>query len=510
MASLPILPHFFGSKQLRGRIWRFSARGHLLPPSPARSPLSYDLEDLPHFVRESPVAMRYWRLLSPLAWDRFPERDLCRNWGQACVPMAPFAAACLVKLDLGFSYMSQLRDYLLDHPALIWVLGFPVVSSSADASDIDAQASLPTHRHFTRLLRRMPNTCLQFLLDDTVRLLQAELANEVQGFGRTIALDTKHILAWVEANNRKAYVSHRYDKSKPPQSDPDCRLGCKRRHNQRISSKEPPTPVDNPVPAGTVSVGEYYWGYASGVVATKVPDWGEFVLAELTQAFDRSDVSYFFPLMADVERRLGFRPPFAAFDAAFDAFPRRGPMGYVYDYFHREAEAGFAAVPFSKRGGHEKSFDANGLPLCQAGLPMPLKYIFWSKKTTLVEHERGRHVCPLLYPKPTDDACPIQHKQWPKGGCTTTIPTSIGARLRYQLDRQSDAYKEVYKQRTATERINSQAVALGIERPKLRNRQAITNQNSLIYILINLRALHRVRRKKAAQADPASSASPDE
>ena len=37
-------------------------------------------------------------------------------------------------------------------------------------------------------------------------------------------------------------------------------------------------------------------------------------------------------------------------------------------------------------------------------------------------------------------------------------PTSVGARLRYQLDRDSQAYKDVYKQRTATERINSQAV----------------------------------------------------
>ena len=79
----------------------------------------------------------------------------------------------------------------------------------------------------------------------------------------------------------------------------------KRRRNQRASSKDPPpTPADNPVPADTISVGEYHWGYASGLVATKVRGWGEFALAELTQPFDRSDVSYFFPLMADVERRL--------------------------------------------------------------------------------------------------------------------------------------------------------------------------------------------------------------
>jgi len=79
------------------------------------------------------------------------------------------------------------------------------------------------------------------------------------------------------------------------------------------------------------------------------------------------------------------------------------------------------------------------------------------------------------------------------------MPTSIGARLRYQLDRESDRYKEIYKERSATERINSQATALGIERPKLRNQQAIVNQNTLIYVLINLRTLHRIRARKTAE-----------
>lgn len=48
-----------------------------------------------------------------------------------------------------------------------------------------------------------------------------------------------------------------------------------------------------------------------------------------------------------------------------------------------------------------------------------------------------------------------------------------------------------------SERINSQAKDLGIERPKLRSGQAITNQNTLIYVLINLRDLQRVHQRKA-------------
>jgi hypothetical protein len=75
----------------------------------------------------------------------------------------------------------------------------------------------------------------------------------------------------------------------------------------------------------------------------------------------------------------------------------------------------------------------------------------------------------------------------------TTIATSIGARIRHQLPRDSQAYKHIYQQRTAVERIFSQAKALGIERPKLRNGQAIANLNTLIYTLINLRLLQRIR-----------------
>lgn len=222
-------------------------------------------------------------------------------------------------------------------------------------------------------------------------------------------------------------------------------------------------------------------------MATKVPDWGEFVLAELTQTFNRTDPTYFFPLMAQVERRLGFKPKFGAFDAAFDPF-------YVFEYFY--LAGGFAAVPTTERGQVKRAFDEQGLPLCQAGLAMPLKTTFICH-TSLIEHERGRYACPLLFPTPTGQTCPIAHKNWPQGGCLTTMATSIGARLRVELDRDSEAFKAIYKQRTATERINSQTTEIGIEEPRLRNRRAITNQDTLIYVLVNLRGIVRVRAKKA-------------
>jgi hypothetical protein len=347
------------------------------------------------------------------------------------------------------------------------------------------------------MLRNIPNAVLQILLDSTVALLQEALLPELY-FGHAISLDTKHILAWVKENNPKAYLENndRYDKHQQPAGDPDCRLGCKKKRNQSKTPQQTlPTPNENPVPASSVKVGEWYWGYATGVVATKVPGWGEFVLAEYTQPFNCSDVSYFFPLIRTTTRRLGFHPRYGAFDAAFDTW-------YVHADFHSDEHDGFAAVPFNNRGVHVKyEFDEEGRPLCQAGLPMPLRSKFWSKGS-LVPHTKGRYACPLTYPEPQDKACPKSHKNWAKGGCVCTLPLSIGARLRYQLDRESPEYKEIYKQRTATERINSQAVNLGIERPNLRNGKAIANQNTLIYTVINLRALQRVRQQKSSGANP--------
>lgn len=472
---------------------------------PSLSELAQPQANLPPFVRHCPVAQKYLALLSPLDWVHFPERDPHHPWpGPLPHPRPAYVAAFLVKLNEGKSYMSHLRDYLLEHPALVWLLGFRLTASPDFPWGFDPEASLPTARHFGRVLRTLPNEALQFLLDSTVQLIGQELPPEVS-FGQTIAGDTKHILAFVAENNPKAYIkeSERLDKTRQPAGDPTCKLGCKKKYNQKKKQQQAQAqPTVTPQPqaeasppaakkrATQFSADQYFWGYGSGVISTKVPDWGEVVLAELTQPFNKPELSYFFPLMEAVERRLGFKPPYGAFDAGFEAF-------YVFDYF--DQAGGFAAIPFSQRGGIKRQFDEQGLPLCQAGLSMPLKstYTCGSRQ---IEHEVGRYACPLLYPEPTGQVCPIAHHRWPKGGCVVAMPTCNGARIRYQLDRSSDDYKAVYNQRTADERLNSQAVALGIERPKLRRDTAIANQNTLIYALINLRTLHRIRQRKVELA----------
>jgi hypothetical protein len=251
-----------------------------------------------------------------------------------------------------------------------------------------------------------------------------------------------------------------------------------------------------PLPPGEQNVlfgDDILWGYASGVVATRLRDGTEVVLAERTRPFNQSDISYFQPLMDMVEARLGRRPRFGAWDCAYDAH-------YVYEYFHQAG--GFAAVPFNPgKKGADRTFASDGTPLCAAELPMTIQFTY-QHRSDLVEHTREKYRCPLLFPSATGVVCPIADAHFAKGGCTTTIAAGAGSRIRHQLDRAGDAYKDLYALRTMVERINSQAEALDIIHPKLRSGRAIANRNTLTYVLINLRALTRLR-SAALQARPA-------
>lgn len=414
----------------------------------------------PTFVGDCPQTMTLVNRLRLLDWERLPPAAPRHWFGQPPVPVSAYIGAFLVKLELQLATTAQLHRFLLTHPPLVWALGFPLPVAD-NRYGFDVRAALPTARHFNRVLRELPNDLLQQLLDAQVAWLVQQIG---PSFGQVISLDTKHIIAWVKENNPKAYIKEgRFAKTQQPTADPDCKLGCKRRRNLKSASADPAlrTPTAEGLPASglPVSVGEFYWGYASGIVATKLPGLGEFVLAELTQPFDQADVTYFFPLMHQVEQRLGRRPRFGALDAAYDAF-------YVYDFFHSADHDGFAAVPFSEKGGKgTRQFDAEGLPLCAAGLSMPVKQLYKDTTTTLIPHRRARHVCPLRFPQPNGQTCPIDHPRWPKGGCSAQLPVAPGARIRHQLDRESDRFKQIYKQRTAVERINSQATALGIDGP---------------------------------------------
>jgi hypothetical protein len=475
-------------KTLRAALpWRRPCPPPALPD--IACPLTHPHLPLPAWVADDPVVQHYRALFGDLPWADFPERSTQRAWpGPLPQARAPFVAAYLIKLHEGKRFMSDLRSFLLKLPALVYYLGFERVSEPSAKYGFDIAKSLPDRRQLSRVLRTLSNDALQFLLDASVHAIKATLSPEQQLlFGDTIAGDTQALLAWVKENNPKHYIKEgRLDKERQPKGDTDCKLGVKQRRNRAAADADGgaiATPTTDAKPAAQLQVGvDIFWGYASGVVATRLSDGSEIVLAERTRPFNQSDVSYFFPLMQQVEQRLGRKPRFGTWDCAYDAH-------YVYDYFHQAG--GFAAVPFnSGPRGAGRRFAPDGTPLCAAELPMTLQFTY-QHRADLVEHMREKFRCPLLYPSATAECCPIADAHWDKGGCTTTIAQGPGSRIRHTLDREGQEYKELYAKRTMVERINAQAEALDILHPKLRSGKAIANRNTLTYVLINLRALQR-------------------
>jgi hypothetical protein len=197
---------------------------------------------------------------------------------------------------------------------------------------------------------------------------------------------------------------------------------------------------------------------------------------------NEGDVTYFRPLYWQTIVTLQAFPTHITADAAYDAW-------YVYDMGIRHQ--GIAAVPLTART--KTVFDSDGVPVCEKGLRMHPTYAF--------AHTNGyraqRYRCPLLHPERAGQTC--DHEQFAKGkGCVKDINVEAGGLARIRLDRSGPLYRAVYRQRTSCERINSQSRACGIERPHVRNRRSVENLNTLTYLLINLRALIRVRSLNAS------------
>jgi hypothetical protein len=425
----------------------------------------FDQSTMASLLSVDPLVQEYRAFFSLLDWSVVEQWQAQRSacCGSHGHPLTAYIKAFLLRIKEGLIYAKQLRTFLLNHPLLIIELGFNLELDESADYGFDVQRTLPCRYWFGEKLRQLDWALLQDLLAATV----AALKEEIPGLGEVVAFDVKHIYAWVKENNERTYVKDRYDKSKQLAGDPDCKLGVKRSSNQ-----EQPD-------GSTKEKKEYIWGYGSGVAAATVAGYGDVVLADLTQGFHANDVTYYRPLHNQTALALNQFPLYITADAAFDAW-------YVYDDAARHG--GFAAVPLNQHGHPKSTRDTDGVPLCPIGLRM--------HPTIEFNHTYGyrakRFCCPLLVPEKTGATC--EHKQFVKGiGCVKDVNWEKGGQMRVTLDRDHPIYKAIYDQRTCCERINSQAKELGIERPRVHNGHSVANLNTLIYLVINVRALQRAK-----------------
>jgi hypothetical protein len=424
----------------------------------------FDQSTLTLLREHDPVVQRYRAFFALFDWNQLPDRGPERAWpGPPPHPEGAYIKAFLVKLCEGKAYVTQLHSFLLEHPLLVLELGFTPVLDVTQPYGFDVRRTLPCDRWLREKQRTLNHAHLQDLLHATIHALQAE----IPGLGEVIAVDVKHLSAWVKENNPRESMLDRFCKDRQPKGDPDCKVGVKKSTNQEQ-------------PDGSIKVRkEYLWGYGSGVVSAITADYGDVVLAESTQPFNQNDVTSYLPLYRQAVAVLGFFPTHVTADAAFDAW-------YAYQTcVHHD---GIAAIPLNQHGHPTFTRATDGVPLCPKGLRMHPTYQF--------AHTNGyraqRYRCPLLHPQRTSETC--DHEQYAKGkGCVKDINIEKGGLMRVTMDRTAPLYKAVYTQRTSTERINSQAQALGIERPKVRQGRSVANLNTLTYLIMNARALQRAK-----------------
>jgi DDE family transposase len=425
------------------------------------SPL-FDQTVLEHLVQNDKVVQRYREFFSLIDWKSVQQYQADRTLSdRPSHPEEAYIKAFLVKIIEGKKHMTQLRTFLVEHPLLTAELGFRLHLDPTQPYGIDLEKTLPKKRWFNAKLRSLDHSILQDLLTGSVRALQ----EIIPGLGETMAVDVKHIYAWVRENNPRESIKDRFCKDRQPKGDPDCRVGVKKSTNIEQAD------------GSTKKKKEYLWGYGSGVAAATIGGYGDVVIAEHTLPFNEGDITYYLPLYNQAVSNINFFPTYVTADAAYDAW-------YVYQTcaFH----GGIAAVPLNKHGHENAHYDKDGTPICEKGLRM--------HPTIQFRHTNGyraqRFVCPLLFPHATGETC--NHEQFKKGkGCRKDPNWEAGGKMRVTLDRTSPLYKTIYRQRTCAERINSQAKELGIERPFVRNIRSVRNINTLIYLIINVRALQR-------------------
>jgi hypothetical protein len=422
----------------------------------------FDQSILEQMRDADPIVQRYRARFALFDWSGIdPPRK--RGPGHPAHPKSAYLKAALVRISEYHLSTPRWRAYLLDHPLLVLELGFRPHLDLTQPYGLHVAKTVPSVRHLNNILKTLDPRLLANLFEQSVQALQAE----IPGLGEVVAYDVKHIYANVKENNFRAYVLERFKKDQQPIGDPDCRLGVKKSTNQ-----EQPD-------GSTKEKKELIWGYGSGVAAATDPVYGDVVLADFTLPFNENDVTYFVPLYIQTVAMLNAFPIHISADAAFDSW---------YAYQTCAPRGGIAAIPLNQHAHPVYVRDADGTPRCPIGLRMHPTYQF--------QHTKGyraqRYRCPLLYPAPTGQTC--DHEQFRKAkGCVKDINLEAGGLMRVTLDREGPLYQAIYHQRTACERINSQAKDLGIERPKARNLRSIRTLNTLIYLTINLKALQKAQ-----------------
>jgi hypothetical protein len=346
---------------------------------------------------------------------------------------ALFCAFIVMKCE-GFSMLSDLVDYLNNNLIIAHFCGF------------DIRKPLPSYWTFDRFLLSLDNCLLkQIMQSQVLTLAKAGIIDT-----SFIALDSTPCMANTRLNNKKSFITNKFNPNNQPRSDQDCRLGVHTASNQHSEKKY-----------------EFYWGYKNHVLAdciTGLP------IYELTTTADYADCEVALDVLEKTHAFLSIRECSFIADKAYDT---KNIYNTVKDLYE-----GDCYIPINPRGTKHPKKLPIGNPLCDAGLAMSRDGKFRDRGCV-----RQKFCCPFKRSSHLHD-CPCGHKNFKKGskatGCTKYI--NLPDDYRLSINRDSAHFKSVYALRTECERYNSRFKSTGQERLFIRNKNSAANLNTIAHI----------------------------
>lgn len=327
--------------------------------------------------------------------------------------------------------ITDIVDYLNNNLLIAHYCGF------------DISSPLPSYWTFDRFLKNMKHDSLSAILKSQV------LALATSGIIDTsfIGLDSTPVAANTSQNNPKSFLMNKFKPDNQPKADKDCGLGIHTASNQHNEKKY-----------------EFYWGYKNHVLVDCISGLPIF---ELTTTATVADSSVALDILEQVHQFIPITECTFLADKGYDVKNIYNQVDALYN--------GECIIPLNRRNTKNPKLLPSGVPVCEAGLAMNRDGKSYDQNRT-----RQKYCCPFKL----SGQCPIDHPKFNNGkkhrGCTKhiTIPDDI----RLSLDRKSKYFKQNYSLRTECERYNSRFKNMGQERMWVRNKDSVTNLNTLAHI----------------------------
>jgi len=398
-----------------------------------------------------PLRVAYQQLFKNL--PAFPVQETSR--GRPQISRDALLRALIYRALRRFTTLSDLVHALNENPALLEAIG------------LDPLGPVPSVERFSDWLRSTENEQLQKIRIGLVRCLLSEHALK----GRILALDSCPILSPVRENNLKTAVRDRFNKVRFPKADSTARLGVLASYARPESRK-------------TI----FFWGYRNHIVAdteTELPLW------EQTEPADRKDSQMAIQLLASLTSTIVLTIEAVCADSAYDS---EAILQVIVDQLHAQP-----IVARHPRHQSNPEFRIKGpVVLCPANLEMFRRGKMTPRRTGITYQQ---YSCPIHYGRVKPQqllTCPAAHPKFLKQkGCNYLL--RVTPSIRSQIPYGSDSFRELYRERTAVERVFSRLLTVAMQDMPTRGLIAAKNLCTIAHITVLLVALTAYRQGHSDQ-----------